>query len=219
MTCGIYLITREDTSQMYVGQSVNIEKRWKEHIRGADIDSSRLEKAMRKHGVDKFSLKIITKLPNVEKELNSHEKYWIKFYNTYEDRFHYNLTPGGEISPMKNPDIVKKALKNRKDLSGPNNPFYRKKHSDESKKKISEAKKGVKQSLERKINFSLTQNNSDYFRVSIIKTNGTKQGFTYRYQYYDENGKSKSLESVNIDVLERKVKNKGLEWIKLNKEE
>lgn len=219
MTCGIYLIVREDTSQMYVGQSNNIERRWKEHIRGADIDSSRLERAMRKHGANKFSIKTITELPDDEKLLNTHEKYWINFYNTYEDKFHYNLSEGGETSPMKNPDTVKKVLENRVDQSGENNPFYKKQHTKESKEKISKAKKGIKQPLERKINQSLNQNNSNYFRVSIIKTDRCKQGFTYRYQYYDENNKYKMLESVDIEKLEEKVKAKGLDWIKFENKE
>lgn len=33
--------------------------------------------------------------------MKEREKYWIKYYNTYEDRNHYNETPGGDL-PGKN---------------------------------------------------------------------------------------------------------------------
>lgn len=60
---------------------------------------------------------------------------------------------------------------------------------------------------------SKSQNKSGYFRVSISKANN-KQGFKYKYQYY-ENGVQKSISSKNIRKLERKVKRKGLPWKKL----
>lgn len=33
--------------------------------------------------------------------MKEREKYWIKYYNTYQDRNHYNETPGGDL-PGKN---------------------------------------------------------------------------------------------------------------------
>lgn len=36
MVCGIYLITRKDTSQKYVGKSNDIKRRWQQHIGGYD---------------------------------------------------------------------------------------------------------------------------------------------------------------------------------------
>ena len=74
---------------------------------------------------------------------------------------------------------------------------YGKTHSEQTRKKISEAR-----------------NTTGYFRVSRMKKN-TKQGFIYRYMYY-ENGKHKVIYSVDIKKLEQKVKAKGLEWIKLS---
>lgn len=71
------------------------------------------------------------------------------------------------------------------------------KPSEESKQKISEAK-----------------NTTGYFRVYKHKDSTCKQGFRFCYRYY-EDGKRKSIESVDIEKLEQKVKDKGLPWYKI----
>ena len=98
--------------------------------------------------------------------------------------------------------------------------------SEETKKKISESKKGKycgenhpmynkHFSEESKINMSKSRNTTKYFRVSKHKCKTCKQGFQWIYQYYDENGKRKNITSVNIEKLEEKVKVKGLLWRKI----
>lgn len=67
--------------------------------------------------------------------------------------------------------------------------------------------------LNHNVNISKSQNNTGYFRVSKSKANN-KQGFVYKYQYY-EDGIQKSINSIKIRKLERKVKRKGLPWKKL----
>lgn len=136
MACGIYLITHKDTAQKYVGQSNDIKRRWQQHSRGYDVEHSWIDNAIRKHGVDKFIFQIITELPNDENVLLNHERYWIKFYNAYENKSHYNLTPGGDFNPMRVPEIVEK-------MSGENHSFFGMHHTEETRRKISETKKGV----------------------------------------------------------------------------
>lgn len=66
-----------------------------------------------------------------------------------------------------------------------------------------------------KLKISKIQNTSGYFRVSKLKTERYKQGFFWKYCYYDEDGKRKAITSVDIKKLEEKVKARGLEWRKL----
>jgi hypothetical protein len=73
-----------------------------------------------------------------------------------------------------------------------------------------------KLSLEHKINLSKTQNTTGYFRVYKMKKPDCKQGFIWRYRYYDDNGKRKTIDSVDIKKLEKKVKDKGLVWRYIN---
>ena len=83
--------------------------------------------------------------------------------------------------------------------------------SEEAKKKMSEAHKDKILSEEHKLNLSRSKNTSGYFRVSKQKDKRVKQGFTWVYQYYID-GKRKGLSSIDINILEEKVKAKGLEW-------
>lgn len=164
-TCGIYKITRKDTGQLYIGLSENIEKRWYNHIHRPALKHSYIDRAIKKYGANRFNLEIIEELPNDRALLMEREEYWVAHYNTYEDDFHYNLTPGGDFNPMKAPDIAAKISGENNPMfgkklpeetrermskahSGKNHYMYGKKHSEETRKKISEALKGKKLSKE-----------------------------------------------------------------------
>jgi hypothetical protein len=55
---------------------------------------------------------------------------------------------------------------------------------------------------------SVCNNKTGYFRVHKMKKSNCKQGFVWRYSYYDDNGKRKSITSVDIKKLEKKLKQK-----------
>lgn len=114
--------------------------------------------------------------------------------------------------------------------------------SEETKKKISEANKGKVRTKESKIKMSLNhadysgennpmfgvkhtfnkmeemsrdRNTSGYFRVNKHKSKEVKQGFMWRYQWYDDAGKRYAIASVDMKKLEEKVKARNLPWMKL----
>ena len=89
-------------------------------------------------------------------------------------------------------------------------------HTEESKQKMSEAHKGKTISDETKQKISESKNTSGYFRVTKNKDKNCKQGFKWVYQYY-EDGKRKTISSVDIKKLEAKVKAKGLKWERVEK--
>ena len=72
-----------------------------------------------------------------------------------------------------------------------------------------------KREISSKLRTSRTMNKTGYFRVRKCPSKSCKQGFTYRYQYYDENKNQKSICSVNLNTLKEKVLAEGLEWIEL----
>lgn len=79
---------------------------------------------------------------------------------------------------------------------GENNPFHNKNHT-----------------LESNLQHSLKANTTGYFRVTTDKTRQGKLQYVYRYY---ENYKPKKLKSISLELLEQKVRAKGLEWIKLS---
>lgn len=84
--CGIYKITNINNRMCYVGQSVNIAARWKQHIKcaiGADTPTNNLlYPAMAKEGVWNFTFEIIELCP--KDKLNDLEDYWQNFYKAKE---------------------------------------------------------------------------------------------------------------------------------------
>lgn len=94
--CGIYKITNLQSKQCYIGQSVDIATRWKDHIKcGLGIDASatnKLYKAMQKDDVWNFSFELMEECPRTQ--LNEKERFWIELYQS--DKFGYNLTKGNK---------------------------------------------------------------------------------------------------------------------------
>ena len=70
---------------------------------------------------------------------------------------------------------------------------------------------GRKNKEETLLKMSNAKNKTGYFRVSQHRNNQLKQGFNWRYSWY-ENGKKKDICKVNLKDLEKEVKNRGLEW-------
>ena len=93
---GIYKITNKINGKCYIGQSVDIKRRWSEHrssVEDITLDS-KLIRAMRKYGLENFTFEV---LEECELDLlNEREEYYVEFYNSY---FHgYNSTFGGDGS-------------------------------------------------------------------------------------------------------------------------
>lgn len=93
--CGIYKITNLLTEQAYIGQSVNVADRWKQHCKcGLGIDASatnKLYNAMQKYGVWNFSFELLEQV-HQRNLLNEKEKFWIEMYQS--NKFGYNSTKG-----------------------------------------------------------------------------------------------------------------------------
>ena len=88
--CGIYKITNQITDECYVGQSVDIYKRWCDHCKcGLGIDTppgNKLYKAMQEYGLNNFTFELIEECN--QSELNEKENYFIEMYQA--DTFGYN---------------------------------------------------------------------------------------------------------------------------------
>lgn len=87
----VYKITLIETGQIYIGKSVDVERRWRDHIRrgiGADKRTDQiLYDAFEKYGVHNFTFEILEEAPAAE--LNEREKYWIDYFES--NKFGFNM--------------------------------------------------------------------------------------------------------------------------------
>ena len=86
-----------------------------------------------------------------------------------------------------------------------------KKLSDIHKQKLSEVRKGVPLSEKNKRGLSFSKNTTGYRNVSKQKHKTCKQGFRWKYSYYEE-GKQKAICRVKLDDLKTAVIERGLVW-------
>lgn len=91
---GIYKITNKINNHCYIGQSVQIEKRWSNHKiiafnKCSDEYEYPLYRAFRKYGLENFSFEVLEECDN--ELLNEKEVYWINYYQP-----EYNQTGGGD---------------------------------------------------------------------------------------------------------------------------
>ena len=90
MSIGIYKITNKINGKSYIGLSSNIEERFKKHrqMQGEKI----LYSAFEKYGIENFEFSVLEYC--LLEQLSEREKYWIAYYDTYNNG--YNATLGGE---------------------------------------------------------------------------------------------------------------------------
>lgn len=115
---GIYKITNLINGKCYIGKSENIEKRWKGHQSTLTNPNDKgycypLYRAMRKYKQENFSWEVLEQCS--KEELNTKEKYWISFYDSFHNG--YNQTKGGDsLSPkMAGPKLTENQVKEIKE--------------------------------------------------------------------------------------------------------
>lgn len=148
--CGIYCIENIITGKNYIGQSVDIKRRWATHLRELEKNkhsNQHLQNAFNKYGRENFDFKVL--LLCEQSELTRYEQF---FVDSYTPELLYNMA-------IKCVDVPLFSLGRRIELSknnsGENNPMYGKTHTKDARAKISKANTGRKMSDEFKENLSL----------------------------------------------------------------
>ena len=84
IVCGIYKITNQETGECYIGQAIDIAKRWKDHAKcGLGIDTpanNKLYKAIQEYGIWSFTWEILEKCS--KEDLNDKENFYIELYDS-----------------------------------------------------------------------------------------------------------------------------------------
>lgn len=93
---GIYKITNQENNKCYIGQSVDISKRWKDHAKcGLGVDTpvgNKLYQDMQDFGIWNFSWELLEECPR--EQLNDKERYYIDLYQSKD--YGYNTTKGNK---------------------------------------------------------------------------------------------------------------------------
>lgn len=164
---GIYKITNTINGKSYIGQSINIEKRFKYHK--TRCQNRYLKAAMQKHGIDSFIFETVKEIhpgPLQYILLDCYEEYYIKLFNTIQRDCGYNLMHGGQPGRLceESLELLKRncagKLKGHKKSPQTIENMRRAQRNrpDEVKRKISESSKGkvISQEQREKIRKTLT---------------------------------------------------------------
>ena len=170
---GIYCIENIINNKKYIGQSIHIKDRWTKHIaelNNGTHHNDYLQKAWNKYGEENFSFYILEECSiNL---LDEKEICYINKYDSMNRSYGYNLTSGGQLRKnsisKETRDKISHAVKNsyvnselkeirrlqrleywanpknKEKIIGQNNVMYGIHHTDESKRKMSEHKKGIR---------------------------------------------------------------------------
>jgi group I intron endonuclease len=149
---GIYKIT-SPTNRIYIGQSNDIEKRWKSYLKNSKVQV-KLHRSFLKYGIENHIFEVVEEC-SIEL-LNERERCWQDFYNVLNGGLNCILTDTkNKKREYCNETRLKRSLdasniseetrqKRRMSLTG-------KKHSKETIDKIKESKKNISIEIRKKI--------------------------------------------------------------------
>lgn len=135
--CGIYCIENIITNKKYIGQSINIYQRWKNHK--SDLNNHKhpndyLQHSWDKYGCENFMFYILEYCE--PSQLDDMEVKYIQKFDATNETKGYNLNSGGLGNQTPTEYVRQKMRDNHADVSGINNPNYGKHMSDETKQKM-----------------------------------------------------------------------------------
>lgn len=224
---GVYKIINNINEKVYVGSSKNIRKRclWhRSRLNSNKHHNKSLQRSWNKYGEENFSFEIIE--ISKEEHLIQREQYWIDVTECYKNENGYNFNRDAtkpnlnkkfsaetraKLSNSKkgikrSPETIEKLRIMNK---GEGNPFYGKRHSEESKRKMSE----------KHIGKELTESQLESLKMGRGKRFHTEE--TYRKlseaNRGENSGTSKLKESEVIEILNH-LKNKDKTYSRLAEE-
>lgn len=156
----IYKITSAIDGKVYIGQTKStfrrrydnggsgIERVYRHYlncIKNKRSYNRHLMFSIEKYGFDNFEIDECFDVAYTGDELDSKERYWIDFFRSTDERFGYNCDGGGNLGKEVSEETRRnQSITQIKRFSEPQNKqyMYRRRHSEETKDKISAAKSG-----------------------------------------------------------------------------
>ena len=192
---GIYKIT-SPSGKIYIGQTTNFTKRKNYYKNGAKHYQVRIYNSLHRYGFDAHTIEFIEEC--IVEKLNERERYWQDFYDVIgENGLNCRLTETKDKSGFISEESKLKMSESRKGrifdqawIDKLRKSATGKKHTDETKKRMSEASKGKSKSIQHIAN--LPQNQKGKFRPKSSEATKIKQSLNSGkskivYQYTKSN--------------------------------
>lgn len=189
--CGIYSITNIVNMKKYIGSSIRINKRWKQHegsLKRNNHQNQLLQNAYNKYGIENFMHEIILECDRAK--LLEEEERFITLLKTLDRNYGYNIE-----SPTRPNQSVEANEKRRKTMTG-------RKMSEAQKLLFSKIRKGVKQSEEHKK------------AVRLAMQNRSEEDKQKTYKKISESQKDKIVSAEVKKKISQKLKGRTMsaEW-------
>lgn len=181
---GIYKITNLINGKVYIGQSIDIKRRWHEE-KYKKKNNLHLYRSFKKYGLENFSFDVLEECDN----LDEREIYWIAYYDSNNRNKGYNQTSGGNGIGTTLSEELKQKI--RESVSGEKNGFYGKKHTEKTKKILSEKAKLKTYDKNPKARKLINITTGEIF--TTIKEAVEKYNVCYSTMMYHLNGKLKTV--------------------------
>ncbi len=128
---GIYSITNIVNNKKYIGQSVDVKRRLRNHkwaLKHNKHINDHLQKSFNKYGEDCFVFDVICECE--EEKLDDMERFYIAHYDCMNPNYGYNSESGGNLCKRWSDELK---LKMKEIRSGENSGMWGKKHTEETK--------------------------------------------------------------------------------------
>ena len=121
---GIIYKIESPTGKIYIGQTTKFDERMNRYKKLHCKEQTRLYRSLLKYGYENHKIDVIEdNIDNME-DLNLLEKFWIKKYNSFNSKYGLNLRSGGENSLLSDETKRKMSESKKGKFSGELNPMF-----------------------------------------------------------------------------------------------
>lgn len=185
MKSGIYKITNPK-GKVYVGQSIDVERRLKKYQRGCDPVQSKLYNSFIKYGTANHTFEVLEYVE--EQQLTLAEEHWMVFYNSIKNGL--NLKEAGSKGSVheETKQKISTALRGRE-------------ITPEWREKISKANKGLKRTQRAKA--VMSSKREEYWRELYKEAYNKSDEIKQKYSEGTSMKKLSYLYNIGYDTLKK----------------
>lgn len=151
---GIYQIRNLINEKIYIGSAKSLPKRKNIHfceLKNGKHHSVKLQRAFNKYGEENFVFEVIEFVEDKSKLLEC-EQYWIDRFNSSKEGYNINPCAENRLGVILSDETKQKLSKSHKGIhSGEKNPMFGKRHTKETRIKMSNNRKPMTEEQRKKL--------------------------------------------------------------------